>query len=297
MDAVESVDSYKLFAAGSCPNVFIVLKTWGWDSYPAGFIGIDPAAEYILRDLNMWGIDTSYVKQSEKYSTPIYVQTIDKNGHSFANQCPFCGEWFRKFQPLVEEDHKHLWSEMPKYADVFYLERVTDYGLQWVKHYRNNGSLIYFEPNRIDHSELFEEIVKNTHIIKYSSERRFHIHEITNRHRPPLEIETHGKEGVQFRVSNHGESSEWTAVAAHIANPFLDACGAGDWFSAYTIHELKNKDGFHTAIEQPNPLQSIFSEAQKWSAKNCAYEGARGLLYQESDIQWGFDFCQYCGRK
>jgi len=295
MDAVCShTGEYKLFAAGSCPNVFIILKTKGWESYPAGFVGQDPAASYLLQDFRRFGVDTRYIHLSQNYSTPVYVQNIEPQGHTFTNQCPFCKTPFRKFQPITPQDQKTIWPNLPKDPAVFYLERVTDYGMEWVDYYRKNEALIYFEPNRVDNETHFAGIAKNTHVLKYSHERRFNIHEITDSLGIPLEIETLGKEGLQFRVTRNNNKSEWQKLPAYEVPDFVDACGSGDWLSANLIHAFQNVSNFHYFIEDKSRLFTCLKAAQQQSAQNCAYEGARGMLFLDGQIQTGTAFCPAC---
>jgi sugar/nucleoside kinase (ribokinase family) len=283
LDAVASQKHvYKVFAGGSCLNVFVILNTLGWQVYPVGMIGRDTPASFILQDLLHWNVDTSFIFQNPRSTTPVYVQTITEQGHSFSSQCPFTGNYFPKYKVLEPEYALQAWQRLPKNVDVFYIERVSLLALTWAQEYRRNGALIYFEPNRIDDESLFAEIAAHSHVVKYSRERRSAIQNITDPLPIPLEIETLGSAGSHFRVFRNTSKSGWLHIPPAQVDSFRDACGAGDWLSAMFIHGyIKAKQ---QQREDPDFLRTLLTQSQTWSAKNCASEGARGMMYQEHEI-------------
>lgn len=287
-------DTYKLFAAGSSPNVLTILQTLGWQSFPVGKIGMDRAADYVLHDLRLWDVSTKYILQSRSIHTPVYVQRNGPEHHTFENRCPFCRAQFSRYTPLTDAEASDVRAHLPERCDVFYIERVTHTALEWAKEYKEKGASIYFEPNRIDYENIFRNIAEVSDIVKYSRERRSDIHTFTDALSIPLEIETWGKEGIRFRQRAENKALAWTAVEAIRVEEYQDACGAGDWLSAYLLHTLFNESSPFDTLRQKETIRSTLRECQRYSARNCSFEGARGMLYPDELIQQGRGFCPYC---
>ena len=83
-----------LFAGGSSLNAAAILSDWGWNAALVGRIGNDRAAQYLLRDLDSFQLDTSGILLDASINTPIYSQTFAENGHRFQRKCLQCDAAF-----------------------------------------------------------------------------------------------------------------------------------------------------------------------------------------------------------
>ena len=125
LDAVASQKHvYKVFAGGSCLNVFVILNTLGWQVYPVGMIGRDTPASFILQDLRHWNVDTSFIFQNPRSTTPVYVQTITEQGHSFSSQCPFTEIISQNTKYWNRNMHSGIAAPAEK-RGCFYIEQVS----------------------------------------------------------------------------------------------------------------------------------------------------------------------------
>jgi len=127
-------------------------------------------------------------------------------------------------------------------SKVFYFDRINRASIDFAKYYKSKGAIVYFEPSSVGEMRLFEECLKVSDIIKFSSDRIKNYSELFPQQRVPLEIETLGKEGVKFRFSHELKQKSWTTIPANQVDVFFDAAGAGDWTSAGIISKLGKAD-------------------------------------------------------
>jgi fructokinase len=291
----EDHETYLFFAGGSCVNVLSILQSRGWQTHPIGYIGQDPAAEYVFDDLAEVGTNASHIFQSSKTQTPIYVQTFAEDGHIFKPQCPFCQKNFKRFEPMPMDYLPTLERDLPSQANVYYYDRVTESALALARKYKPHA-LMYFEPNRYDDEQLFRDSLQLADIVKYSNEKMHHAQPITAQYSYMIEIETCGKEGVRFRLPQSSRKEEWYTVPAQDVELLLDAAGSGDWLSASILEQVQKFDKY-SLVDDPQSWKQILTQGQQESALNCAVYGARGRMYDGKTIRMGKDFCPYCALK
>ena len=291
-----SDDTFLLFAGGSAVNVLTMLHEKAWKAYPIGRIGNDQAGKYFIRDLKSFEINMAYIYQRRSDSTPVYVLQQCGENHSFVRKCPFCDSPFPHYSAILDSDADAIASTLPEQIDVFYLERVASGVVRLAKKCKKKGALLFFEPNHVDDESMFIDCLKHAEIVKYSEERLDFIKELTDEVNIPLEIETLGKNGLQYRIFAGNQRTNWIHVPPAPAGVFVDSAGAGDWLSAELIEKLGSQglEGFRLDQEQ---IQSIFITGQQKAAENCAFPGPRGSMYHEMPIQKGTDFCRFCEEK
>jgi fructokinase len=117
------------------------------------------------------------------------------------------------------------------------------------------------------------------HIVKYAQETLADYGELSWSHATRLEIQTLGRGGVRFR-SNLGELHRvWHHAQAVPVNELVDACGAGDWFTALLVDRLCRAGARGLRSVSKTILFDAVDLAQRIAAWNCAYAGARGGMY------------------
>ena len=286
-------ETYHLFAGGSAVNVLAMLHLGGWKAYPIGRIGNDQAGKYFIRDLNSFQINLSYIYQRRNDATPVYVLQQHGENHSFVRECPFCHKAFPHYTAILDSDAEAIAASLPDRIDVFYLERVAPGAVKLAKKCKKKGAILFFEPNRVDDEPLFIECLKQAEIVKYSEERLHFIKELTDEINIPLEIETLSKDGLQFRIFDGTNRTDWIHMPPYQPEVFIDSAGAGDWLSSVLIENVGAEGAAGFRIEMDR-IRTILLTGQQKASENCAFAGPRGLMYQEISAQEGTDFCRFC---
>jgi fructokinase len=271
------------FAGGSCGNVLTILAFLGWDSVPVIRLKDDREATQLIADLEKWQVNTQFVRQEDTGSTPVVVQRIctSINGdpyHRFEWRSPQTGLMLPRYRPLPQRIALEVSTQLPR-PKVFYFDRPVPSALFLAARARKLGAVIFFEPSSASDPEAFAQAIRLADIVKYANDRIQPAQVSATRHRPMLEIQTLGEQGLRFRWQGAKDSLTWRKVPAVKVANFRDAAGAGDWCSAGIIHGLtrSGRSGF-ARINERKLLRS-FNCGQHLAAVNCAYEGARGAMY------------------
>lgn len=279
-------------AGGTCGNVIAGLSHLGWRSICVSRSGDDIAGDLLIEDLSNNGVDVSRVTREKKLSTPRIVERLSSDGqfakHSFLLRCPTCGAYLPRFQsPRLNQI-----SDIPRadmIPDVFFFDRVTPSTLKLAEYFRDNGSLIFFEPGKVkSFDRKTKAAIKLSHIIKVAGIEnppmfcagKYDVGlEELEQDAPALVLKTIGKHGLLFRC---GSDHEWHYQSSFRPVELHDCCGAGDWCSVGLLFRLKQ-----LAIEQNSsildlvgnyePIRISLEFAQMLSALSCSFVGARGL--------------------
>ena len=272
------------FAGGSCGNVLTILSYLGWEAFPIGRIGCDSAADEILADLRRWAVDTRYLWQTEAVRTPIVFQEIiSKMGgavhHRFSRVCPSCGSRAVTYRPLRMRDLAGF-SEELAVPSVFYFDRVATSNIELAQRYAERGSLVVFEPSGIKSMDLFVRGLKACHIFKYSHGRLKGLRELAVGAGVAVVVETRGTAGLLVTIRDGGGTITSSEFPAFPAPHLRDAAGSGDWCTAALVSTLVEE---HVPPGDLASAREVLDEAlrrgQALAALNCAFEGARGLMY------------------
>lgn len=276
----------RFLAGGSCGNVMTILSFLGWKSYPIARLSNKASAKLLFKDLKEHKVHIDLISQSGDGSTPVIIHRILKDSennpkHRYEFRIPKTSIWFPSYKPVLSKKVAEIssFSLVPK---VFYFDRVNRATIDLAKHYKQNGSLIFFEPSSITDEKQFKECLALTDILKFSNDRLPTFKDLYPIRQVPIEIETLGANGLLYR-SFRNKGDDWRFMPAlHIENA-MDNAGAGDWCSAGIIHVL------HESFEQPilptitiNKLEQAIVFGQFLSALNCKFYGARGLMYNLS---------------
>lgn len=277
----------KFYAGGTCGNVVAGLAFLGWQSTPIARLGRDVAGNFVRKDLERWGVDTSLIGLTPSGATPIVLEKIQlsKNGvpkHRFLWNCPDCGSYFPPFRPVLHAQVSDLKTRLGS-AEIFYADRVSRSTVELAKHFHQEGSLVYFEPSAAGDPKLFREMLQLCDVLKYSAQRARSFSELLRDHKAYLEIETLSEDGLRFRTRRSFAS--WHAVAAYEVR-IKDTAGSGDWTSVGFMSEMLG--GGKQALEKctKQNISSCLERAQAIAALNCQFEGPRGGMYQLSKARF-----------
>jgi fructokinase len=285
LDIVFGLDDQapKFYAGGTCGNVAAGLAFLGWETTPIARLAHDVAGEFVRQDLERWGVDTSLLGLGPSAATPIVLEKIhlSKNGvprHRFLWNCPDCSSYFPPFKPVLRTQVEDLKAKLGC-PDIFYADRVSRSAIELARHFRKEGTLVYFEPSAAGDPQLFGEMLRLCHVLKYSAQRARSFSELLRDHKAYLEIETLGEDGLRFRTRRAFTS--WHAVAAYEVR-IKDTAGSGDWTSVGLLSQMfaEGKKALEKCTKQQ--IASWLEHAQAIAALNCQFEGPRGGMYQLS---------------
>jgi sugar/nucleoside kinase (ribokinase family) len=285
LDIVFGLDdpAARFYAGGTCGNVVAGLAFLGWDAIPIARLANDVAGELVRQDLERWSVDTSFLGLAPSAATPIVLEKIQlsRNGvpkHRFLWNCPDCSAYFPPFKPVLRSQVEDLKTRLGC-PEIFYADRVSRSTIELARHFREEGSLIYFEPSAAGDPKLFREMLQLCDVLKYSAQRARSFSELLRDHKAYLEVETLGEDGLRFRTRR--AFSSWHAVGAYDVK-IKDTAGSGDWTSVGLVFEMfaEGKRGLEKCTK--HNIASSLERAQALAALNCRFEGPRGGMYQLS---------------
>ena len=263
------------YVGGTCGNVMMILAHMGWESYPIARLDGTKDGVRVLDDMKRHQVHTDFVSTQDG-KTPVIVQRnfINKDGiptHKFESRNNV-GRFYLDFKSLTLKQANDVIERIDFVPKVFFFDRVSPAILKLALHFKENGSVIFFEPsNRGGNVSLFNKCVEVADIVKFSEQRIKDIEQF-DCYKNKLFIQTQGAKGLEYRL-NDG----WKHLKPIENNKVVDTAGAGDWTAAAFINELfKTRVRLNDISEAY--IENALNEAQKIGAESCSYEGARGMM-------------------
>jgi len=167
-------------------------------------------------------------------------------------------------------------NQIPK-SKVFYFDRASPGALLMAKQQKEKGALIFFEPPKFLHDNVFLQCLKIADIVKHCYKQSKET-EKTNIS-IPIEIQTMGEKGLRYKTGIFGRC-KWTYMPPYTVENLIDAAGSGDWLTAGIIHILGSKWSKKTLNK--DKLEFALNVGQFFAALNCNYVSARGMMYHLS---------------
>lgn len=249
---------------GTAVNVAAAMASLGWDAAFAGTIGTDPTGAFLRKSLQSSGVDVTYLRQDERWSTPVVLQERRHNDHVWRFSCPLCGARFAKHRPGPVSAAQAILRAADA-PEVFFFDRTSLFTLELAEGWAAAGTLVVFEPAALGRPQLFDRAVAAASLVKFSSERGADFEE---RVQPSagVVVRTLGKDGVEYRAAR---SRSWDSMPAFEVDRIVDTAGAGDWTTAGILQEL------HTSGASGLDLERAVRAGQVMGARACTWEGVR----------------------
>lgn len=271
------------YAGGTCGNVLTILSYLGWNSFPIARLNYEPSSVHAKHDLERWKVRQDFLHMDPVAPIPVITQenSTDRNGnpkHRFHwKNCPKCGSWLPNYKavtlPAIEEIRQSVTS-----TDLFFFDRTSPAALEIARYIKSVGGLIFFEPSAKGDPKHFKEAIALADIVKYSDQRFSDVIGGDDKsHRPILEIQTLGDQGLKYRTRR---MTKWAHLRAHNTIKVVDSCGCGDWTTAGIIHCLLGERSQEISKLKKAAFEKALKYGQALGAWNCGFEGARGGMYQ-----------------
>ena len=277
-------------AGGTCANVISNLSYLGWSASIISRIGKDPAGDFILNDLLRSCVNTNYLVRESRVKTPRIIEALKTDekisSHKFSLRCPKCGTYLPRFRsPTLVQINDLMNTDYT--PNVFFFDRISPASMALARNFRENGSVVFFEPNSVKMTDELRSAAKISHIIKFSFDEtkdkedliKFENELLSCDIEPILIIKTLGKKGVCFK---HISGKKWKHQDSYQTLPILDSCGAGDWCSSGFIYAL-NLFSTNKKIELLDCMKDLKTITQSLkfgqilASISLKYVGARGL--------------------
>lgn len=266
----------KFLAGGSCSNVLTILSYMEWDSYPIARLGNDAEGKRIIEDMKKWKVKTKFIQTESGTDSPRIIERIfgGKNPkHRFYMKCEH-GNWLPRRKSVLLKSMENIRNKIPK-SNVFYFDRATPSAYEIAVHLKKNGTIIMFEPPKfLQDDKVFLKCIKIADIVKHCYDQANDTEQ--SGANIPLEIQTKGEEGLQYKAKFLKHKS-WKKLSAIPTQDLVDAAGSGDWLSAGFIHMLRNYKHLGKITEEK--LEHALNFGQTLASLNCHYVGARGIMY------------------
>jgi fructokinase len=277
----------RYWAGGTCGNVLIALSYLGWQAQPIARLKSGDAAQWLLADLELWGVSKEFISVTEDGSTPVIVQRIksgsDGPRHSFSSRCPSCGKRFSWYKPVVIPVAEEIAQRMQP-PQVFFFDQVSAGALLLARACAEAGALVVFEPSGVWKEAPFRQAWQAAHVVKYSRERLKTLPEVADIQGPHLQIETLGPDGLRYRrLVPDGKADAWVELPALPVADFKDAAGSGDWCTAGFLALVAPRGLAGFLQTSADELREALRLGQALAAWNCRFEGARGGMYADCD--------------
>lgn len=256
---------------GSCGNVLVSLAMLHRAVAPVLRLGLDLAGERLMMEFCDAGAIVEHIHRRPELRSPILAEKLDTTSgiHRFSFTCPETDMDLPRYESIGEPE---LTEALPllQACSVFYADRLSNHILKAMHAAQAGGAIIFFEPSEIGDSDLFEQALALSTILKYSSDRLDD--DLNGMVVDCIKIVTHGSSGLEVR---DGSSQIWCGAVD--ASEVLDTCGSGDMVSVGIIDWLLAKDFSINKLNGSEIVAGVVA-GQRLAAANCAYAGARGLF-------------------
>jgi len=272
-------DRWLLHAGGSCGNVTTILSYMGWDAAPIARLDSSAETRTLKGDLETWQVDMKWVEEDPTGSTPIILQVDHNPGtaaarHKFHWRCLDCSGWYPRFKPFKKTVVPRVEAEETNPA-VYYFDRAFPASIALAKSMRDRGAVIVFEPNGVRDEAQFHAALEVADVVKYSHERMAPQSDLLTELGAWLQVETMGRDGLRFLHNENG----WEKLEALSAPYVVDTAGAGDWCTAVLVDRCFRRGRKALPSLSSSKIRTALREGQAYAALNCAYAGARGMMY------------------
>lgn len=262
----------------TCGNVACILPHLGVQSYPIAHFDLSEQGLKMTADLARYGADTRFVTNSEQGGTTLLRCThkLDKDTgeHTISFRATSPGSRFAKRRYIRQRDEAPaLIESLPFVPDIYFFD-ASEAGLRLIaQRLREQGTLIYFEPESCADWPKFEKGVKVSHIIKFSHENIADL-TFTEQYPDKLFICTRGADGLDYKLG----SSAWQHIAPSPIIKVVDWEGAGDWTTSQFIACLCER-GINTISKMTHTnLTECLTTACATAARSIAYMGSKGMI-------------------
>ena len=265
----------------TCGNVACILSYLGVKTFPIAHLDLSEQGLQIKSDLQRYGADVRFVKNSINGGTTLLRCTHKRDKmtgeHSTSFRATSPGSRFPRRRFLRVRDEAPTFMENLDFKpDIFFID-AAEAGLRYLaSELRKQGTLVYFEPESDADKNKFLKAIEVSDIVKFSHEK---VTDMTfvSQYTDKLFIRTLGAEGLEFNLCGQG----WVKVASVPNDNVVDWEGAGDWTTSQFIACLCENDIVSISQMTVNSVREYLELACKTASRSVSYLGSKGMIDAE----------------
>ena len=265
----------------TCGNVACMLAYLGVHTFPIAHLDLSEQGLQIKSDLQRYGADVRFVKNSINGGTTLLRCTHKRDKmtgeHSTSFRATSPGSRFPRRRFLRVRDEAPAFMENLDFKpDIFFID-AAEAGLRYLAgELRKQGTLVYFEPESDADQNKFLKAIEVSDIVKFSHEK---VTDMTfvSQYTDKLFIRTLGAEGLEFNLCGQG----WVKVASVPNDNVVDWEGAGDWTTSQFIACLCENDIVSISQMTVNSVREYLELACKTASRSVSYLGSKGMIDAE----------------
>ena len=271
------VDKLVLEEVGNtCGNVMTMLPYLGVDTYPIAHLDESPQGQKITADLERYGADTRFVKNSPDGGTTLMtcVHKLDAKGeHVMSHRATAPNSRFPKRKLLRKDEVPAFVAQIGFRPDAYFFD-VSEAGpRELAAAMKQQGVLVYYEPEGNKEMGKFLRCVAVSDIIKFSGANILDTAFVAA-YKDKLFIRTMGAEGMEFNLRGQG----WRKVAPVPNDHVVDWEGAGDWTTSVILAELCKQGLTDIARLTEDDVRRVLETAAALASRSVSYMGSKGMI-------------------
>lgn len=263
----------------TCGNVMAMLPYLGVATYPIGHFDESREGLKITADLKRYGADTRFVKNSPAGGTTLMtcIHKLDQNGqHIMSHRSTAPNSHFPKRKQLRKDEVPLFLAELDFKPDAYFFD-VSDAGpRELAKALKEQGVLVYYEPEDNKEMSKFLRCVEVSDIIKFSGARIVDIAFVAQ-YPDKLFIRTMGEDGMEYNLLGKG----WKKIAPVPNDHVVDWEGAGDWTSSVIIAELCKQGKLNIAKLSDKDIRQVLETAAATASRSVSYMSSKGMIHSK----------------
>lgn len=260
----------------TCGNVMCMLPYLGVETYPIGHFDDTEQGMKITADLERYGANTRFVKNSKDGGTTLMtcVHKLNANGeHVMSHRATSPNSMFPKRKQLRKDEVAGFVEQLDFRPDAYFFD-VSDAGpRELAAALRERDVLVYYEPEGNKEMSKFLRCVAVSDIVKFSSTRIEDIAFVAD-YCDKLFIRTMGEDGMEFNLRGGG----WKRVAPVPNDHVVDWEGAGDWTTSVVLAELCKADKTDIALLTEGDVRQVLETAATIASRSVSYMGSKGMM-------------------
>ena len=260
----------------TCGNVMCMLPYLGVETYPIGHFDESEQGLKISTDLKRYGANTRFVKNSKEGGTTLMtcIHKLDANGqHTMSHRTTAPNSRFPKRKQLRKDEVQGFVDALDFKPDAYFFD-VSDAGpRELAKALKEQGVLVYFEPEGNKEMNKFLKCVEVSDVIKFSGTNILDTSFVAN-YPDKLFIRTMGEEGMEFNLRGQG----WQKIVPVPNNNVVDWEGAGDWTSSVFLAELCKLNKLNIAQLTEQDVRKVLETATATASRSVSYMGSKGMI-------------------
>ena len=263
----------------TCGNVMCMLPYLGVETYPIGHFDMSEQGLKITSDLQRYGADTRFVKNSPQGGTTLMtcIHKLDANGqHTMSHRATAPNSRFPKRKQLRKDEVQDFLNKLDFKPDAYFFD-VSDAGPRdLAKALKEQGVLVYYEPEDNKEMNKFLRCVEASDIVKFSGTRILDT-AFVEKYPDKLFIRTMGEDGMEYNL--HGQG--WKKIAPVPNDHMVDWEGAGDWTSSVIIAELCKQNKLDIAQFTDKDICQVLEAAAATASCSVSYMGSKGMIHKK----------------